>query len=83
MTTVTIETGSNARTTYFSQGKWKGQDVWVTDSDCECIEGHDLQVIHHNGPDDKHYCPTTFLMCHMCGGLATEPEPYECTRWGE
>ena len=46
--------------------------------------GHsEIEVIHHIGPDGKHYCPTGFVMCQDCGARGIEPEPPECERWGE
>ncbi len=74
-------TGSNTETILCSLGKWKGKGIFVTHQDNECpIEGHALEVVHHYGDNGEHYCPTTFLMCLLCDGIADEPEPYECTK---
>ena len=44
---------------------------------------HELEVMHHYGDNGVHYCPTMFLACRHCMGIAEEPEPYECNKWGE
>ena len=68
---------------FSSMGKWKSKEILVTNQVNECpIKDHDLQVIHHYDDEGKHYCPTMFLMCSYCGGIADEPEPYECNKWG-
>ena len=75
----TIETGTNSETILCSMGKWKGQDIWVTHQSNECpIPDHALEVMHHYDDKGRHHCPTGFLMCSYCGGLADEPEPYSC-----
>lgn len=77
----TIITGANAETIPWSIGKWKGKEIAVTHQDSECpIEGHDLEVMHHYDDKGRHYCPTGFLICSLCGGIADEPTPYECTK---
>ncbi len=79
-----ITTGTSAVTILCSTGKWKGKDIFVTHQTNECfIENHALEVMHHFGSDGKHYCPTMYLICPYCGGLADEPKPYECNKWGE
>ena len=81
----TIVTGSNNKTIFCSQGKWKDKLVWVDNQvEFPCpIEGHALEILHHFGDDGKHYCPTGLLICPVCGGIADEPEPYECNKWGK
>ena len=91
MTDKGITTGTCSDTVYASQGLWKGKLVTVQNTipcfaidkddsfDCE----HELEVVHHYGEGGKHYCPTMFLMCGHCSGIAGEPEPYECERWGK
>ncbi len=77
-------TSSNNITVNLSMGKWKGNDITVSHSVVECpIQGHALEVMHHYGEDGRHYCPTQFLYCPQCGGIADEPEPYKCNKWGE
>lgn len=77
-------TGTNNETILCSMGKWKGKDIWVTHQTKECaIEGHALEIVHHYGDKGEHYCPTGFLQCPYCGGIADEPEPNECNRWGK
>lgn len=84
MANTEIYTGTSSVAIFCSMGKWKGKDIWVTHQTSECpIDGHDLEVMHHFGDDGKHYCPTMFLICPFCGGLADEPEPCECNKWGE
>ncbi len=80
-----IQTGTNTETIYISVDKWKGRDVCISNpTGTLCAIGkHELEVMHHYGDKGEHYCPTMFLMCHICGGIADEPEPYECNRWGE
>lgn len=79
-----IKTGIDLRTTFYSQGKWKGQDVWVMSRISSClVGGHALEVMHHCDDKGNHYCPTGFLMCAYCGGIADEPEPFQCTKWGK
>ena len=80
----TILTNSNSETRFASEGIWKGQKVWVTNLVAPCkIEGHALEIMHHLGDKGEHYCPTGYLMCPHCGGIADEPEPCECQQWGE
>ena len=75
---------SNSITILCSAGKWKGKDIMVTHQMNDCpIEGHALEIMHHLDNEGRHFCPTMFLICSFCGGLADEPEPYECTKWGE
>ena len=77
--------GSGNSTLLGSMGRWKGKDIWVTQTTTKCrIEGHALEVLHHFGDNgNKHYCPTKLLLCPYCGGIADEPEPYGCNKWGE
>lgn len=85
------ETSATAEIHYLSVQTWKGKAVPVEGIALDqggpvalCQpEQHDLSVMHHFGEDGKHYCPTGFLMCSICGGMADEPEPYECLLWGE
>ena len=80
---IKTETGTDDSTTLCSMGKWKGEDITVSHQDHECpIDGHALEVMHHYGDKGEHYCPTMFLYCPYCGGVADEPEPFECERWG-
>ena len=79
-----IITGTSNTTTYISQFRWKGLLLSLQGDDdnimyCE----HKVEVVHHYDDEGNHYCPTMFLMCLKCGGLANEPEPYECEKWGE
>lgn len=77
-------TGTLSDTVYVSQALWKGKVVIVQHSDEDKTLNckHKLVVMHHYGENGKHYCPTMFLSCCHCGGVAEEPEPYECNRWG-
>ena len=82
MATSTI-TGSCNDTIYCSEGTYKGKRLWVTRGDSLCpIGGHRLEIVHHYGDKGEHYCPTGYLMCPHCGGVADEPEPYGCKKWG-
>jgi len=77
--------GTDSQTHFFSEALWKGKKVWVDSATDYCWKkgsGHRLEVVHHYGDNGEHYCPTMFLMCELCGGIAEEPEPYECNRWG-
>ena len=76
-----------------SPATWKGQTVYVYGDDPywpvnanEVMDvlncNHELEVMHHHAEGDIHYCPTMFLQCRHCSGIADEPEPYECERWG-
>jgi len=76
-------TGAANTTAFYSPGAWKGGKVWVSSESVCPVPDHNLEVMHHNGDDGKHYCPTGFLWCPDCAGVAKEPEPYECNRWGE
>jgi len=77
-----ITTGTASTTIILSQAKWKGKDITVESSlDCP-IQGHALEIMHHLGDDGRHWCPTMYLFCPHCNGVAEEPEPYECTKWG-
>ena len=88
---MSVSTGTLSDTIYVSQGKWKGKIVTVTnhipyfcvDADDSQNCEHELEIMHHQGEGDRHYCPTMFLTCRHCSGMADEPEPYECTRWGQ
>ena len=78
-----IKTGTNTATYYFSEGRWKDKWIQVTGFNRESLYcRHELEVMHHYGDKGEHYCPTMFLICPKCGGIAEEPEPYECKRWG-
>ena len=76
--------GTSSETILCSQGLWKGKLITVTNQieSPRLIENHALEVMHHYGDKGEHYCPTQLLMCPYCGGLADEPEPYECNKWG-
>lgn len=77
-----ITTGANSITIYILPAKWKGEDIYLTN--CQhpnCLHPY-LDVVHHYDDEGNHYCPTMFLMCPECGGLADEPEPYSCNLWG-
>ncbi len=84
-----ITTGTISDTVYVSQGWWKGKQVtvahtipyWAVDKDDTLECKHNLVVMHHYGKGGIHYCPTMFLMCSYCMGIAEEPEPYECNKW--
>ena len=77
-------TGENNLTILCSMGKWKNKDILVTHQTNECpIRDHALEVVHHYDNEDNHYCPTMLLTCSYCGGIADEPEPFECNKWGE
>lgn len=43
---------------------------------------HRYETVHHTGDDGKRYCPTGWLMCVHCGGVAEDPTP-SCHIWGE
>lgn len=78
----TTHTANNSTLTG-SFGRWKGRQVFVRDGGMgmlPCVE-HSLRVVHHVDAEGRHFCPTGFLMCDDCGGMAQEPEPYECNRW--
>ncbi|KKN64739.1 hypothetical protein LCGC14_0488710 [marine sediment metagenome] len=76
------KTGTNSETILCSMGRWRGEDVWVTHQSNECpIKGHALEIVHHYDDKGRHYCPTMYLMCPYCGGIADESEPYECHQW--
>ncbi len=78
--TVSVGAQSNT-TTYVSEAVWRGVTVMVS-SDAPCsIPGHALEVMHHIGEDGLHYCPTMFLWCGNCAGVASEPEPFSCQKW--
>lgn len=83
-----IQTGATSTTVIVSFGEWKGQMVAIRHGVRPCDE-HDLRVMHHFGPQEResdpliHYCPTGFLHCRNCFGVADEPEPHECRKWGE
>ncbi len=89
--TLEVITGTISDTVYVSQGKWKDKLVsvqhtipyWAKEVDDTLVCEHELEVMHHYGENGIHYCPTMFLMCRHCQGIAEEPEPYECNRWGE
>lgn len=95
MSNPTIHTGGSARHAYISEtvgtivrvrytspAMWHGREVVVTSSvGLACP--HVLHVVHHTDDEGRHYCPTGFLMCGLCGGIADEPGPPSCTRWGE
>lgn len=71
---------------FVTKGKWKEGFIDVAHDELCSVEGHKLEVLHHtNDPEDlgRHWCPTMFLMCAACGGLADEPAPYSCTFWDE
>jgi hypothetical protein len=74
-----VATSSQNRTerVYVSPAAWRDSFVYVQ-SDEPC-EGHRLQVMHHG--NGGHYCPTGFLICYGCFGIAIEPPPYSCTVW--
>lgn len=61
------ETSSQDRTTYRSEADWKGKKVWVDSSYPPC-------PVHELHADEG------FLLCPACGGVAVEPEPFECNR---
>lgn len=69
---------------FITKGKWKDGYVDVGhDEECP-TEGHKLTVMHHNDPEgNRHWCPTGFLTCDECDGIADEPPPYECNFCGE
>ena len=64
-------------------GLWKSKKILVDvfSSIGKCAD-HNLIVVHHFDPEGKHFCPTGYLMCKNCYGLAKEPQPYSCTKWG-
>ena len=68
---------------------WHGKQVilqseWALGLQMCAPDQHHVEVMHHIGnPDGKHYCPTGFVWCPVCGAIGDEPEPNECTRWGE
>lgn len=64
-----------------STAVWQGVEVKVR-ADEQCV-GHKLEVIHHEDGQSRHYCPTGFLWCPFCAGVAHEPGLPACTRWGE
>ncbi len=85
-----IDTGTLSDTVYLSEALWKGKHLtvahtiphWAIEKDDTLNCQHELEVMHHYGEGDIHYCPTMFLQCRYCQGTADEPEPYECNRWG-
>jgi len=79
--TETITTSSGNKTSYASKGRWKKGEVWVLSLQPCPVTNHNLEVMHHNNDDWTHSCPTGFLWCPDCCGIANEPEPYECNRW--
>lgn len=77
-----IRTGTSNLTEYGSWGDWRGQKVWVHSIDPPC-DTHNLGVMHHYDDEGNHYCPTGFLWCPTCGGVADEPDPPTCTLVGQ
>ncbi len=80
-----VLTGATMTTHYIRQVRWRGQRVTV-DAETPCVHPQGLWVMHHgNDPEHRgrHWCPTGWLYCPDCMGLAEEPPPYTCTRWGE
>jgi hypothetical protein len=85
---VVTETSSNGDTIYAAILPWRGTYVMISHpqgyGSLEMLDcPHEIEVMHHLGDDNKHYCPTTFIWCGPCGAVGNEPEPYECERWGE
>lgn len=68
----------------YTEQVWRGQVVFVTDAfptphAALCSDGqHSLSVMHHTDGDGRHHCPTGFLECSECGGVADDPDPQPC-----
>lgn len=76
-------TSTSNMTTRLSLAEWKGQIVWLAHCDFPPCEQHEIEVMHHLDDEGRHYCPTGFIWCPLCCGIADEPEPAECTLSGE
>lgn len=68
----------------YTEQRWRGHTVFVTDAFptphaelCRDDE-HELSVMHHRDENGRHYCPTGFLECDKCGGVADDPNPQPC-----
>lgn len=75
-------TSSSNVTIFCALVPFRGQQVLLT----HCTEQycpHDIGVVHHYDDEGRHYCPTGFIMCYLCGGMGDEPGEPECTLWGE
>ncbi len=76
-----ITATTNSETILGSFGSWKGKQVFVSEwVYLSSPHEHILAVVHHTDEAGRHFCPTMFLMCALCGGIADEPEPYECDK---
>ena len=82
MTETTFDATNTTR--FFYYGPWEDTCVTLeTTSEGACPEGHAIDIIHHLGENDEHYCPTGFVQCANCGAVGNEPEPCRCQRWGK
>jgi hypothetical protein len=66
----------------FTNVPFRGSFVNLTHCDTGDCPHAEIEVIHHYDDEDRHYCPTGFVMCLQCGGVGDEPEPNECHKWG-
>ena len=77
-------TGANHATLYGSSQYYRTHLVILTGTvGALCLpDQHNVQVVHHYGAGEIHYCPTMFISCEICGAVGMEPAPYACQRWG-
>ena len=70
-----VYTGTlNARTV------WKQANSTERSKECD----HDWFRMHHTGADGKHYCPTGFDWCYLCGTSRESPDDVDwCLYWDE
>lgn len=77
------ERGMNDITIDFTSTNVPFRGTYITLTNCDngtCPHGS-IAVMHHHDAEGNHYCPTGFVICEDCGGIGSEPEPYECTLW--
>ena len=65
-----------------SYGSWKGHIVLFKGyENVKTCSHKNVEVLHHNGDNGLHFCPTGLIWCRDCDGFADEPKPYECNNW--
>lgn len=81
--TFVIGTAANATPRYFSNGVYRGVTVTLNASEFYGCPHIEIEPLHHLDAKGRHYCPTGFIQCRVCGALGDEPKPFACTRWEE
>jgi hypothetical protein len=83
MSTTAVRSVTQAGREYGCVVVWHGVEVAVEAMVRPCDPANcALTVMHHYGDDGTHYCPTGFLFCSWCCGVADEPGEPRCQHWG-